>query len=73
MFDRLVSQPALVHWHFGSVNVGCLFSAVTRWATHHQPFNPALTFKGGTVVTVKFKQPPAAEAIARLNKTSEMR
>ena len=43
--------------------LGGLFSAVTRWATHHQPFNLGVDFKGGTVVTVKFKQPPLPEAI----------
>ena len=43
--------------------LGGLFSAVGRWATHRQPFNLGVDFKGGTVVTVKFKQRPADEAL----------
>ncbi|PWT88444.1 MAG: protein translocase subunit SecF, partial [Blastocatellia bacterium] len=38
-------------------------SAVIRTATHRQPFNLGVDFKGGTVVTVKFKQKPTDEAI----------
>src|SRR6185369_8593277 len=40
-----------------------LFSAIFRFATHRQPFNLGVDFKGGTVVTVKFKQRPGDEAI----------
>src|SRR5258705_3410572 len=40
-----------------------LASAVGRQATGHQAFNLGLGFKGGTVVTVKFRQRPADEAI----------
>jgi preprotein translocase subunit SecF len=40
-----------------------LFSAILRFATGHQPFNLGVDFKGGTVVIVKFKQPPTDEAI----------
>src|SRR6476660_932594 len=40
-----------------------LFSAILRFATHRQPFNLVVDFKGGTVVTVKFKQRPGDEAI----------
>ena len=40
-----------------------LFSAIIRFATHRQPFNLGVDFKGGTVVTVKFKQRPGDEAI----------
>src|ERR1043165_3017990 len=40
-----------------------LFSAIIRFATHRQPFNLGVDFKGGTVVTVKFKQRPSDEAI----------
>jgi preprotein translocase subunit SecF len=43
--------------------LGGLFSAVARFATHRQPFNLGVDFKGGTVVTVKFKQRPGDEAI----------
>jgi len=40
-----------------------LFSAIFRQLTGHQAFNLGVDFKGGTVVTVKFKQRPADEAI----------
>jgi preprotein translocase subunit SecF len=40
-----------------------LGSAVLRQFTHHQAFNLGVDFKGGTVVTVKFKQRPHDEAI----------
>jgi preprotein translocase subunit SecF len=40
-----------------------LASAVIRQATGHQAFNLGVDFKGGTVVTVKFRQRPADEAI----------
>lgn len=40
-----------------------LTSAVVRQATHRQPFNLGVDFKGGTVVTAKFKQRPSDEAI----------
>ncbi len=40
-----------------------LGSAVFRQFTHRQAFNLGVDFKGGTVVTVKFKQRPADEAI----------
>jgi preprotein translocase subunit SecF len=43
--------------------LGGLFSAIIRQATGRQAFNLGVDFKGGTVVTVKFKQPPADEAI----------
>lgn len=40
-----------------------LASAVIRQATHRQPFNLGVDFKGGTVVTAKFKQRPSDEAV----------
>ncbi|MFN2532090.1 MAG: protein translocase subunit SecF [Pyrinomonadaceae bacterium] len=40
-----------------------LASAVFRQATHRQAFNLGVDFKGGTVVTVKFKERPADEAL----------
>ena len=40
-----------------------LGSAIFRQATHHQAFNLGVDFKGGTVVTIKFKQRPPDEAI----------
>jgi preprotein translocase subunit SecF len=40
-----------------------LASAVVRQVTHHQAFNLGVDFKGGTVVTVRFKQRPTDEAI----------
>lgn len=43
--------------------VAGLGSAVIRQATHRQPFNLGVDFKGGTVVTVRFKQRPSDEAI----------
>lgn len=43
--------------------LGGLFSAVLRQATGRQAFNLGVDFKGGTVVTTKFKQRPTDEAI----------
>jgi preprotein translocase subunit SecF len=43
--------------------LGGLFSAIIRQATGHQAFNLGVDFKGGTVVTAKFKQRPTDEAI----------
>ena len=43
--------------------LGGLSSAIIRFATHRQPFNLGVDFKGGTVVTVKFRQRPSDEAI----------
>ncbi len=40
-----------------------LGSAIFRQATHRQAFNLGVDFKGGTVVTVRFKQRPADDAI----------
>src|SRR4029450_11932680 len=40
-----------------------LASAVIRQATGHQAFNLGVDFKGGTVVTIKFRQRPIDEAI----------
>ena len=40
-----------------------LGSAIFRQATHHQAFNLGVDFKGGTVVTIKFKQRPPDESI----------
>jgi preprotein translocase subunit SecF len=40
-----------------------LFSAIFRQATGRQPFNLGVDFKGGTVVTARFKQRPADDAI----------
>src|ERR1051325_45109 len=40
-----------------------LFSAIFRQATGRQPFNLGVDFKGGTVVTARFKQKPADDAI----------
>jgi preprotein translocase subunit SecF len=41
-----------------------LASAVIRQATGREPFNLGVDFKGGTVVTARFKQRPSAEAIS---------
>ncbi|HEY6803221.1 MAG TPA: protein translocase subunit SecF [Pyrinomonadaceae bacterium] len=43
--------------------LGGLFSAIVRQATGHQAFNLGVDFKGGTVITAKFKQRPTDEAI----------
>jgi preprotein translocase subunit SecF len=43
--------------------LGGLFSAIIRQATGRQAFDLGVDFKGGTVVTVAFKQRPADEAI----------
>jgi len=40
-----------------------LGSAIIRQATHRQAFNLGVDFKGGTVVTARFKQKPADDAI----------
>ena len=40
-----------------------LASAVIRQTTHRQPFNLGVDFKGGTVVTVKFKQRPPEQSV----------
>src|ERR1041384_2129541 len=40
-----------------------LFSAIFRQATGRQAFNLGVDFKGGTVVTARFKQRPADDAI----------
>ena len=40
-----------------------LFSAIFRQATGHQAFNLGVDFKGGTVVTARFKQRPPDDAI----------
>ena len=40
-----------------------LGSAVGRWATGRDPFNLGVDFRGGTLVTVNFKQRPSAEEI----------
>jgi preprotein translocase subunit SecF len=40
-----------------------LASAIVRQATGHQAFNLGVDFKGGTVVTARFKQPQPDEAI----------
>jgi len=40
-----------------------LGSAIFRQATHRQAFNLGVDFKGGTVVTARFKQRPADDAI----------
>ena len=40
-----------------------LASAIIRTATGRQPFNLGVDFKGGTVVTAKFKQRPSDDAI----------
>ena len=40
-----------------------LASAVVRYATNRQPFNLGVDFKGGSVITVRFKQRPAEDAI----------
>lgn len=40
-----------------------LGSAIVRQATGHQAFNLGVDFKGGTVVTIRFRQRPADEAI----------
>ncbi len=45
-----------------------LGSAILRQATGRQPFNLGVDFKGGTVVTARFKQRPGDDAIrAALN------
>ncbi|HSE30052.1 MAG TPA: protein translocase subunit SecF [Pyrinomonadaceae bacterium] len=40
-----------------------LASAIIRQATTKQPFNLGVDFKGGTVITIKFKQRPSDDAI----------
>ncbi|MFL6212237.1 MAG: protein translocase subunit SecF [Pyrinomonadaceae bacterium] len=40
-----------------------MFSAVIRYATGRAPFNLGVDFKGGTVITAKFKQRPSAEDV----------
>ncbi len=40
-----------------------MVSAVARYATGRAPFNLGVDFKGGTVITAKFKQRPSAEAV----------
>src|SRR4029453_18869303 len=40
-----------------------LASAIIRQSTGHQAFNLGVDFKGGTVVTIKFRQRPTDEAI----------
>jgi preprotein translocase subunit SecF len=40
-----------------------LGSAIIRYATGRQPFNLGVDFKGGTVITAKFKQRPSDDAI----------
>jgi preprotein translocase subunit SecF len=40
-----------------------LGSAIVRQATGRQPFNLGVDFKGGTVVTARFKQKPSDDAI----------
>ncbi len=40
-----------------------MVSAVARYATGRTPFNLGVDFKGGTVITAKFKQRPSAEAV----------
>ena len=40
-----------------------LASAMIRFATNRQPFNLGVDFKGGTVITVRFKQRPSDDAI----------
>ena len=40
-----------------------LGSAIVRQATHRQAFNLGVDFKGGTVVTARFKQKPSDDAI----------
>jgi preprotein translocase subunit SecF len=38
-------------------------SAIYRYARHQDPFNLGVDFKGGTLITAKFKQRPSAEDI----------
>src|SRR6185436_6507774 len=40
-----------------------LGSAIIRQATHRQAFNLGVDFKGGTVVTARFKQKPSDDTI----------
>src|SRR5256885_12448231 len=40
-----------------------MVSAVARYATGRPPFNLGVDFKGGTVITAKFKQRPSAEEV----------
>ncbi|HEX8069267.1 MAG TPA: protein translocase subunit SecF [Pyrinomonadaceae bacterium] len=40
-----------------------MVSAVARYATGRAPFNLGVDFKGGTVITVKFRQRPSAEEV----------
>ncbi len=40
-----------------------MVSAVARYATGRAPFNLGVDFKGGTVITAKFKQRPSAEEV----------
>ena len=50
-----------------------LGSAVVRQLTHKQAFNPGVDFKGGTVVTARFKQKPSDEAIREALAGKEIR
>ena|SRR5215204_4544619 len=61
-FDWLASRRVFITISV-LLMLGGLFSAVFRQATGRQAFNLGVDFKGGTVVTVKFKQRPTDEAI----------
>jgi len=61
-FDWLASRRVFITISV-LLMLGGLFSAVIRQATGRQAFNLGVDFKGGTVVTVKFKQRPTDEAI----------
>ena len=50
-----------------------LGSAVVRQLTHKQAFNLGVDFKGGTVVTARFKQKPSDEAIREALAAKEIR
>jgi preprotein translocase subunit SecF len=64
--DVRIDWLANRHWFIGLsiiLMLAGLASAIVRQATHRQPFNLGVDFKGGTVVTAKFKQMPPDQAV----------
>src|SRR4029450_2952819 len=65
---KTVNIDWLAHrrWLIGisvALRLAGLASAMISEATHRQPFNLGVDFKGGTVITVRFKQRPTDDAI----------
>ena len=52
-----------VYRHFGVAHAGGFGLGDLRQATGRQAFNLGVDFKGGTVVTARFKQKPDDDAI----------